>query len=255
MHLSYDRFGSGEPLLLIQGMSGHRRMWGPEFLGELAGDFDVVAYDHRGVGESDRAQAFTIADLADDAAELMTRLGWESAHIVGISMGGMVAQELALNHPERVRTLTLGCTSAGGFTAESLGPGLIRVIEAVQGGDRDEIRQAGYEANLSPAFRADPANLEPYAATALSVKVPGPVIQLQITAGGAFDVTNRVGALTMPVLVVHGTADDMIPVSNGVDLGARIPGSKVELLDGVGHLFWWEEPGKSANLIRAHALG
>ena len=81
----------------------------------LARDFEVTVYDHRGVGKSSRAEpGYSIADLADDAAALLDELGLESTHVLGISMGGMVAQELALRHPSSVRTLTLGCTYSGG---------------------------------------------------------------------------------------------------------------------------------------------
>src|SRR5919197_6681477 len=99
--LSYFRRGQGEPLLLIMGMGGHHRMWREEFLALLEPHFDVVAYDHRGIGESDRAEGpFSVADLADDVAGLIAALGWERAHVFGISLGGMVAQELVLRHPE-----------------------------------------------------------------------------------------------------------------------------------------------------------
>src|SRR6266513_2934017 len=93
--IHYVRRGEGEPLLLIQGMSGSHLAWGEPFLTNLERDFDVVAYDHRGVGHSSRVtDPFSITDLADDAAALLDALGWGSAHVVGISMGGMVAQEL-----------------------------------------------------------------------------------------------------------------------------------------------------------------
>jgi pimeloyl-ACP methyl ester carboxylesterase len=109
------RQGRGEPLLLIQGMGMHHRMWGAEFLDALTRRFEVVVFDHRGIGASDRADsAFTIADLAEDAAGLIHGLGFADAHVFGISMGGMVAQELAVRHPELVRTLSIGASWAGG---------------------------------------------------------------------------------------------------------------------------------------------
>src|SRR5829696_1186069 len=126
----YVRQGHGEPLLLIQGMAGHHQMWGEPFLDQLRRHFDVVAYDHRGIGGSDWAQApFTTGELAADAAALIGVMGWEHTHVLGISLGGMVAQELALRHPRRVRTLTLGCTFAKHGGAGEV-PGPVRMVEA-----------------------------------------------------------------------------------------------------------------------------
>src|SRR6476659_3386541 len=107
--LFYDEAGEGEPLLLVQGMSGTRLSWGDPFLAALhEGGFATVAYDHRGVGRSDPidlAAPLAIADLAEDAAALLDAVGLETAHVLGVSMGGMVAQELALRHPERLRSV------------------------------------------------------------------------------------------------------------------------------------------------------
>jgi pimeloyl-ACP methyl ester carboxylesterase len=115
IELDCERSGSGPPLLLIMGMSGTALHWGEPFLERLRGDFEVIAYDHRGVGESSRLEGpVTIAQLAQDASGLLSALELDSAHVLGVSMGGMIAQELALAHPEQVRTLTLGCTYAGG---------------------------------------------------------------------------------------------------------------------------------------------
>ena len=115
IELSYERAGSGPPLLMIMGMSGTALHWGEPFLDVLREDFETIVYDHRGVGRSSRMEEpFTIAQLAEDAAGLLDALELDSAHVLGISMGGMVAQELALAHPERIRTLTLGCTYCGG---------------------------------------------------------------------------------------------------------------------------------------------
>src|SRR5688500_3738894 len=104
--LHYVERGDGEPLLLIMGLSGTHLAWGDPFVDALAADFTVIAYDHRGVGRSSRIdEPFTLVQLADDAAALMDGLGLESAHVLGVSMGGMVAQELALRRPDRIRTL------------------------------------------------------------------------------------------------------------------------------------------------------
>ena len=111
--LHYARAGEGEPLLLIQDMSATHLAWGRPFLAELEKSFDCIVFDNRGMGLSGEAELpFTIADLAADAHGLLDALEIESAHVLGISMGGAIAQELALAHPDRVRTLTLGPPSA-----------------------------------------------------------------------------------------------------------------------------------------------
>src|SRR5205085_15797 len=120
MRLFHHRRGSGAPLLLVQGMGGTHLAWGEPFVTALERDFEIVVYDHRGVGRSPRVdEPFTVRDLAEDARELLDELGWRTAHVVGISMGGMIAQELVIAHPERVSTLTLGCTYAGGPSSRS----------------------------------------------------------------------------------------------------------------------------------------
>ena len=186
--LFYERRGSGDPLLLIQGMAGHHKIWGEPLLSALAEDFDVVAYDHRGVGDStDVDGPFTIADLADDAVRLMDDLGWDSAHVFGISMGGMVAQELALGRPDRVRALVLGCTYAGGAGATLAGPGPMMMFAAMQTGDADKAARAGFEANFSTAYTADESRFEPFRELALGVRLPVPVIMRQAQAASVHD--------------------------------------------------------------------
>ena len=111
----YERQGTGAPLLLIGGTGGDLRRPETRFAGPLARHFDLLAYDQRGLGQSWKGDArFTMADYADDAARLMEHLGWAEAHVVGISFGGMVAQELVLRNPAKVRRLILCCTASGG---------------------------------------------------------------------------------------------------------------------------------------------
>jgi pimeloyl-ACP methyl ester carboxylesterase len=255
--LFYERRGSGEPLLLIQGMSGTHLAWGDAFLAGLGDDLDVVAYDHRGVGESTpQSDSFTIAQLADDAAGLLDALEWETAHVVGISMGGMVAQELALRHPGRIRTLTLGCTYPGGAEAELADPELIQELAgALLSGDRERALRTGFKANLSAAHVADEAHWEPFHAMATALPVAVPLIMLQMQAVMGHDTSARLASIAVPTLVVHGTEDRMLPVVNGELIARLIPSARLELLEGVGHMFWWEEPERSAALVRSHVVG
>lgn len=255
--LFHQRSGSGgEPLLLIQGMSGTHQAWGEPFLAGLAADFDVVAYDHRGIGRSDPVtDPFSIQELAQDAAGVLDELGWETAHVAGISMGGMVAQELALAHPERIRTLTLGCTYCGGEGSELAPPETLAKLSAGwQSGDRELAIRSVFDVNVSPAFAARPGAYEAFRAMAKALPAPLPVIMLQMQAIAGHDTSARLPSLRVPTLVIHGDEDRMLPVGNGRMIASLIPDSALEIRSGVGHVFWWEEPGKSAELIRAHAL-
>jgi 3-oxoadipate enol-lactonase len=252
--LFYERHGQGEPLLLIQGMSGTHLAWGDRFLGALGDDLDVVAYNHRGVGESGPQEGqVTTAALAQDAAGVLDALGWETAHVLGISMGGMVAQELALSHPERIRTLVLGCTYPGGEEARLADPALIQELAgALLSGDRERALRTGFSANLSAAFVADEANWEPFHAMATELPVAVPVIMGQMQAVMGHDTAVRLASIATPTLVIHGTEDRMLPVVNGELIARLIPGARLELLEGVGHMFWWEQPERSAALVRSH---
>lgn len=250
--LNYIRRGSGEPMLLIQGMSGNHLSWGEPFLTDLERDFDLVAYDHRGVGRSSRVtDPFSIVELADDAAGLLDALGWESAHVVGISMGGMVAQELALRHPERIRTLTLGCTYCGGEgSALASSQVSTKLAEAMMSGDPDRAISTVYEVNVSPGYFADQSAYTTFYEMATAFPTPVPVIMLQMQAIAAHDTLDRLADISAPTLVIHGTEDEMLPYSNAILIASRIPNARLETLEDVGHMFWWEQPERSANAIR-----
>lgn len=243
-----------EPLLLIMGVAGHHEMWHEDFVARLAERFDVVAFDHRGIGSSHRAEAgFTVPDLAADASYVLDHLGWDSAHVVGISMGGTVAQELALTRPERVRTLTLGCTWPG--PGEVWGPGVAMIAEGATSGDAEKAARLMFEGNLSARYAEDPAHFTAFVTAAAAHKVPGPVVVLQMQAAGAHDAVERLAGLDVPTLVQHGTEDAVILYGAGERLAALVPGATLSTFEGAGHLYFWEEPLRAADEIAAHALG
>jgi pimeloyl-ACP methyl ester carboxylesterase len=253
--LHYLQRGEGEPLLLIQGMSGTHLSWGEEFLALLERDFALTIFDNRGVGHSSRVEEpFSIADMADDTAGLLDALGIDRAHVLGISMGGMIAQQLALRHAGRIRTLALGCTYSGGpgsaRTSDAIGA---RLAQAWLSGDREQAIRTGWEVNVSPAFAASEERYAAFRENVLAARVALAVIMLQAQAIGGHDVAARLGDIDVPTLVIHGDRDEMLPVENGRMIAARIPGARLEVLEGVGHMFWVEEPARSAELIREHA--
>lgn len=256
IELSCERAGSGPPLLMIMGMSGTFAHWHPRFLAGLREQFETIVYDHRGVGQSTplEGQATTIAQLAQDAAGLLQALELDSAHVLGISMGGMVAQELALDHPERVRALTLGCTYCGGEGSAVASPETLgRLAQGMSSGDRELAIRTAWEANVSPAFADDAKEYARFLDIGRRRAVPVPVIMAQMQAIAGHDTSTRLPGLRAPTLVVHGTLDQMLPVQNGRMIAGLVPGARLEVLEGVGHLFFWERPEHSAALVREHA--
>jgi 3-oxoadipate enol-lactonase len=255
IELSCERAGSGPPLLMIMGMSGTFDHWDPAFLADLRRDFETIVYDHRGVGASSRLEGpVTIAQLAQDAVGLLAALEIESAHVLGISMGGMVAQELALNHPERVRALALGCTYCGGEgSAVASEEVMRRLAEGMMSGDRERALRTGWEVNVSPEFAANDEAYARFREIGLRRAVPVEVIMEQMRAITEHDTSARLPEIALPTLVIHGTLDQMLPVQNGHMIAGLIPDSHLEIFDEVGHLFFWEQPQRSAELVRAHA--
>ena len=255
VRLDYQRSGSGPPLLLIMGMSGTAKHWGEPFLELLREEFEVITYDHRGVGKSDPVgEAFSIADLAGDATALLQALEIESAHVMGISMGGMIAQELALADQERIRTLVLGCTYCGGEGSALTGEAVMQKLAAgMSSGEREQAVRSAWEVNVSPPFAAIAEAYEAFLQIGLTNAVSVAVIMRQMQAIMGHNTSERLGELKVPTLVIHGTSDEMLPVANGQLISSLIPGSTLEIFEGVGHLFFWERPRESAALVCAHA--
>jgi pimeloyl-ACP methyl ester carboxylesterase len=253
--LHYVRAGAGEPMLLIQGMSATHMTWGRPFLSPLEESFECIVFDNRGMGRSGRAELpFAIADLAGDTVGLLDALEIERAHVVGISMGGMIAQELALAHPERLRTLTLGATYCGGPEGTLMAPADLQMLgAAMASGEREQVFRAMWEINLSPSFREDEDRFAEFCEMATALPAPTEVILQQMRACGAHDTSARLGQLSVPTQVIHGTADRLLGVGNGIQIAALLA-VEPQLLDEVGHMFWWEQPARSAALVRDHAL-
>jgi pimeloyl-ACP methyl ester carboxylesterase len=254
--LYYERRGAGEPLLMVMGMGGSHRHWGEPFTDLIARDFDAISYDHRGVGYSGPLDGeLSIGSLADDALALLDALSVPSAHVLGISMGGMVAQELALRAPQRLRTLALGCTWAGGphghFTTPEVAA---RIRDAALSGDRRRAIRAGWEFNFSQEYQAEDDRFERFYEVADATRLPLRVLAAQGQACATHDTHARLSEITTPTLVIHGTEDMLLEVANASLIAEQIPGARLELLEGVGHMFWWEQPERSAALVREHAM-
>jgi pimeloyl-ACP methyl ester carboxylesterase len=254
--LYYERAGEGEPMLMIQGMSATHLAWGRPLLDELEQSFDCIVFDNRGMGNSGRAEVpFTIADLAADTLGLLDALELDTAHVVGISMGGMIAQELALADPERIRTLTIGASYCGGPEGRLMAPEDLEMLgTAYVSGDPEKVFRAMWEINLSSSFREDDSRFAAFTEMGSALPAPQPVVLQQMRACGAHNTYERLGQISHPTLVLHGNADRLLDYANGREIAAAIPNSRLETLDGVGHMFWWEAPQRTAELIREHVL-
>jgi 3-oxoadipate enol-lactonase len=254
--IHYERGGEGEPLLLIQGMSANLLAWGGPFSSILERGFECISFDNRGIGLSSPAtEPFTIAEMAADTAGLLDSLEIESAHVLGISMGGMIAQELALAQPERLRSLTLGCTYCGGPGSELMAPADFQALaEAMASGEAQRVFRQMWELNLSPGFRSAQGRYAEFTAMAEARPAPRQTIELQVQAIAGHDTSARLPGLSIPTLVLHGTVDRVLPVANGRLIASLLPAARLEILDGIGHMFWWEQPEHAAGLLREHAL-
>ncbi len=250
-----ERRGDGAPLLLLPGMATHSAIWPEAFLAALEPELAPVLLDHRGTGRSARDRApFAIADLAADALAVLDLLGVERAAVLGFSLGGMVAQELALLAPDRVSHLVLVGTSPGGDEAagvqeEALAP----LLDAMREHDGERAIRAGWAANAGPALQADEAAFARWVQTSTVRPFPMPTLRAQRAAAAGHDTAERLAALDVPTLVLHGTEDRLVPATDGRLLAELVPGARLELLEGAGHLVFWEAPDRVAGMVKGLA--
>jgi 3-oxoadipate enol-lactonase len=247
VRLAYSVEGAGEPVLMIQGLGYGRRGWGP-MPGMLAQRFRVVTLDNRGFGESDVPPGpYTTAQLSEDALGVLDAAEIDSAHVVGISLGGMVAQELVLARPQRVRRLVLCSTTPGGATSFPMPEQTVALMRRPPGLDPQEALRLFVVNALSPEA---PAELVQEIVAYRAANPPDPAgWWAQAGAGAAHDASTRLGEITAPTLIVHGTADNVVDVRNARLLADAIQDARLELFEGVGHLLPWERPVEFCTLV------
>ena len=221
-------------MLLIQGLGYGRWGWEP-VAGPLARSFDVLTFDNRGIGESDAPPGpYSAGEMAADAVQVLDEAGVERAHVVGTSLGGMIAQELALTYPERVSKLVLACTTPGGAGAFPMPQATVDLMLA-----RASLREFTENA-LAPAERPDLVDriLVHRERTAQGFEA----WSAQAAAGAGFDASGRLGGLAAPTLVQHGDGDLVVDPRNARLLVELIPDARLSVYEGGGHLFFWQEP-------------
>ena len=242
MKIAWDRRGNGAPLLLIHGLGYARWGWEP-VLPELAEQFDVILFDNRGIGESDAPPGpYTVAEMAADAVQVLDEAGVARAHVVGTSLGGMIAQELALAYPERVDRLVLACTTPGGQKAHPMPQVTVALMAEAATLEPAVALRRFVENALAPAsVAAHPELVERIMAHRLATAQQPAAWAAQASAGATFDAYDRLGGLAAPTLVQHGDEDVVVDPRNADLLVELLPDARLERVPG-GHLFFWEAP-------------
>ena len=244
----WEAQGEGEPLLLIQGLGYPSDMWF-RLLPELAARFRTIRFDNRGVGRTGvPAGPYPVEMMAEDALAVLTAAGEESAHVFGVSMGGFIAQTVALTAPQRVRSLVLGCTATGGPEMVAAEPAALEMVMAratMSPEDAAEVAIPFVYAKDTPRLVID----EDFAVRMANPTSPegytNQVVGVSTWAGGAA----ALAALAVPTLVLQGTEDRLVNPQNAEVLGRAIEGARVEMIEGASHVFFSDQPEVSAKLV------
>lgn len=254
--LYYEKAGRGPRLLLVRGLSRSMRFWEP-FIPHLAGDFTTLAYDHRGIGRSPIVEGrFSIADLADDAAALLRVTGFGRAHILGISLGGMVAQEIALRHPDLVDKLILCATTPGGTVRHFPRLGTLAYLSLAGALPPALGCQLMAPRLIGPATRRRMAEIATGWASHLHKEpTDGRVVFQQALAGAIHNTCHRLREIRAETLIITGNRDRLIPAHNSFRLAAMIPSSSLRVIDGAGHELSSDVPAALAHHVRHFLYG
>ncbi len=258
VELAYEVHGQGDPLLLIGGFTMVKEAWTYQVEG-LSKRFRVITFDNRGVGQSTVPQEpFSISDMAKDALGLLDALGVSSANIFGISMGGLIAQSMALEQPQKVKKMALGCTTHGGKEAVAPAP---RVMELMaKAADPCLSPEEAVRMRVPILFgdrflEEEPIRLEQWIAGAVKHAPTAQGAALQMKALSRFNVRERLQEISCPVLVITGSLDRMMDPENSRLLAQRIPGARLYVVQGAGHLFFVERPQEVNQVLMDFFLG
>lgn len=244
IEIGWESHGSGDPLLLIHGLGYARWGWEP-LVPLLSNHFTVITFDNRGIGESSVPTGpYTAGEMAVDARAVLDAAGVGRAHVAGSSLGGMVAQELAIDHPDEVDRLVLLSTTPGathGLPMPQVTLDLFGAVATMEPADalRTFVENAlGADPNpvlVERILHYRTANVQDPAGWAA-----------QASAGTTYDGGDRVSQIASPTLAISGTADNVVDYRNSQVLAELIPDCRLHLVPGGGHLVFWEHPGEVA---------
>jgi 3-oxoadipate enol-lactonase len=248
--IAYDVRGRGRPLVLVQGVGIGRWGWEP-VADRLARRCQVITIDNRGIGASDTPPGhFTTRAMAQDVLAVLDHAGIHRASVLGTSLGGMIAQELTIAHPERIDRLVLVATLPGGPRSRPMPLGTTYLLAAAPFLTSKARLQRFVDNTLGPATRGrQPKVAERLAAAKLAHPQSESAWRAQVAAGMLFNPLGRQRRITQPTLVIQGTADQVVDPGNAAVLADLLPDARVEHFDGAGHLLYWEQPKRFARVV------
>ena len=250
IEIAYELRGAGIPIVMIHGAQGDQTMFAG-LASAFAPDYRVLTFNQRGSGLSEKPDMpYSIAMLADDTAALMDHLSIASAHIIGVSMGGMIAQEFALRHPTKVRALVLGCTTPGGPKSIRLGGDALNSAYSTQPMTAEERGKALAEAAFTKGYVArHPEIVASMIESRRNRPIDTAAFPHRMKAAMEHDTYDRLGEIRCPTLVITGKDDALISWENSRLLAEHIKGAEEVILEPAGHCFWLEQPEQSRDAM------
>lgn len=245
----YEVHGHGEPLVLIQGLGGPHSAWVFQTRA-FRKYYQVIIFDNRGVGKTGKSSGlYTITTMAEDAIGLLDHLGVGKAHVLGVSMGGMIAQEIASSHPERVQKLVLACTSPGGERRTDIHPEMLAAIGVKEGATDIDFSSVdpvkSMSAIISLAFNRRLYRMVLVPISRISMKLGGGGGHLeQMEAVVGYSTIDRLHLIKAPTLVITGTDDKIVPPHYSEVLASQIPNARLVKVEGGSHSFFIEMRGR-----------
>ncbi|MCY4386772.1 MAG: alpha/beta fold hydrolase [Desulfurellaceae bacterium] len=251
VNLAYELHGTGDPLVLIHGAQSDRSIFA-NLLPDFVDQFQVLVFDQRGSGQSEKPDIeYTMGMIADDTAALMEHIGFSSAHMYGVSMGGMIAQEVAIRYGAAVRSLVLGCTTPGGPHAISLEGEAIQSSHSTAALSAEERGRALAETAFTKGYIDQHPELIPTLIEARKKQPLDPIgFAHRMKAAYRHNTFDRLSQITCPTLVITGKDDALIAWENSQLLAEHIADSELVVLEPAGHVFWVEQPARSREAIR-----
>ena len=240
-NIYHETHGQGDPLVLIMGLRRNLEWWYHQ-IPFLAQHFKVAVFDNRGAGRSEKPKIdYSIRLFADDTAALMDALGIDHAHVVGVSMGGYIAQELAINHPQKVTDLILGCTSCGGKKVVMMSDERMAKFTAIQNLSPEEILHKNMDIFFSDEYVAsNPSTIAEFIKISMRHYQPADAFERQFAACLKHDTTDRLSKINQPTLIMTGDDDPLVPPENSFNLKEFLPHAQLSVFPKGRHCFFME---------------